>query len=779
MPTRMTLVMVALVLVVSCANADSYRVFGTITTDAGDPLVGVRVSISGADEVAITGARGEYEVAGIPSGTSCTIKPSHPGYSFKPASREVTITSGDEWANFTAADAQAGVCGVASGGEVTALAIKGPTVTYPSAAGITWTRGDDYTITWQGFSTTNVRIQLWKNWSLDSTITTGTPNDGSFVWKLPVGTALGSDYLIRVSETGTGWTPDFSDNEFTVVDSVTTPKVTYPNAAGITWTRGDDYTITWQGFSTTNVRIQLWKGWSLDSTITTGTPNDGSFVWTVPTGTALGSDYLIRVSETGTGWTPDFSNNPFEIVAAPGTPKVTYPDVAGITWIRGDDYTITWQGFSTTDVRIQLWKGWALHSTITTGTPNDGSYTWTVPLGVTLGIDYLIRVSETGTSWTPDFSDNYFTIARGATAPRVTYPNAAGITWNRGDDYTITWEDFASADVRIQLWKNWTLDSTITTGTLNDGSYTWTVPIGTTLGSDYVIRVSETGTSWTPDFSDNEFTIADGSGRVVRRAVCVGISDYVGTDSDLSYCDDDARDFADALAAQGNWDAGNITVILDRQATAANIWAALNAMSAASDANDQCVFFFSGHGGWSIDQAPLDEPNGRDEYICETNLTNNIYDDALGQWVTDLPTTNVFVVLCSCFSGGFIKGENSVKCISGAQPDGDGSGFATEIQAAMDAKLAAVKDVDDAAAGVTLTAADYFETCQESGTLQHDVFNHYVLQAMAGAGDANSDGTITAEEIYAYAAPLATDFNSGQHAQIYDADTGQDFVLLY
>ena len=259
----------------------------------------------------------------------------------------------------------------------------------------------------------------------------------------------------------------------------------------------------------------------------------------------------------------------------------------------------------------------------------------------------------------------------------------------------------------------------------------------------------------------------------------MGISDYVGTGSDLNYCDDDAVDFAAALAAQSNWDAGNITTILDRQATAANIWAALNAMSAASDANDQCVFFFSGHGGWSTDQAPIDESNGRDEYICETDLTNNIYDDALGQWVTNLPTTNVFVVLCSCFSGGFIKGENSVKCISGPQPDGDGDGFAAEIQAAMDAKFSALKDIDDAAAGVTLTAADYNETCQESGTLQHDVFNHYVLQAMAGAGDANSDGTITAEEIYSYAAPLATSFNPGQHAQIFDADPGQAFVVLY
>lgn len=687
MTTRATFVMIVLAVAVATlpANADSYRIFGTITTDAGAPISGVRVSVSGADEVAMTDSRGEYEVTDVPADTTCAVKPSHPDYSFKPESREVTITSGDEWVNFAATDAQVSIRGVAtdgtSGDRPVALATKGPRVTYPSAAGITWLRGHEYTITWEGFASANVRIQVWKNWTLTDTLVASTPNDGSYTATVPLDAELGDDYLIRVSETGTSWRPDFSNHPFTIADSVTTPKVTYPSAAGVVWTRGDAYTITWQGFATANVRIQLWKNWALVSTITTGTPNDGSFTWTVPTGTALGSDYLIRVSETGASWRPDFSNHPFTIIA-PAVPKVTYPNAAGITWIRGQDYTITWEGF-------------------------------------------------------------------------------------------------ASANVRIQVWKNWTLADTLTTGTPNDGSYTVTIPLDAELGDDYLIRVSETGTSWRPDFSNHEFTIADaGGGEITRRAVCVGISDYVGTSSDLNYCDDDARDFAAALAAGGNWDAGNITTLLDRNATAANIWAALNAMSAASDSNDQCVFFFSGHGGWATDQAPIDEPNGRDEYLCETNFADNIYDDALGQWVTDLPTTNVFVVLCSCFSGGFIKGENSVKCISGPQPDG-GGGFAAEIQAAMDAKFHALKDIDDAAAGVTLTAADYNETCQESSVLQHDVFNHYVLQAMGGAGDANSDGTITAEEIYAYAAPLATSFNPGQHAQIYDAAPGQGFVVLY
>ncbi len=276
--------------------------------------------------------------------------------------------------------------------------------------------------------------------------------------------------------------------------------------------------------------------------------------------------------------------------------------------------------------------------------------------------------------------------------------------------------------------------------------------------SDYRIRVNGGSTS-----------------SVVRRAVLVGVADYVGSANDLSYCDKDARDFGNALAAWGNWNAANIQVIVNRDATAANIWNALNAMSAASDADDQCVFFFSGHGTRGADIAPLDEGDGLDEYLCETDLTNNIRDDQLGEWVANLPTSNVLIVLCACYSAGAFKGSEAIK---GIGPGGEGlDGFVEEIRSALAAKVQTL-DVQHAGAGVVLAACDDNETCQESSALQHDVFNHYVLEAMAGAGDANGDNIITAEEIFAYANPRATSYNPRQHAQIYDALPAVPFVLL-
>jgi hypothetical protein len=90
-------------------------------------------------------------------------------------------------------------------------------------------------------------------------------------------------------------------------------QVTYPTASGIKWTRGSSYTITWTGFPGSNVKIELYKGSSLNTTLSTSTGNNGSFSWTVPTGQALGTDYRIKVTSTSDTSKYDYSDNYFEI----------------------------------------------------------------------------------------------------------------------------------------------------------------------------------------------------------------------------------------------------------------------------------------------------------------------------------------------------------------------------------------------------------------------------------------------------------------------------------
>lgn len=271
-----------------------------------------------------------------------------------------------------------------------------------------------------------------------------------------------------------------------------------------------------------------------------------------------------------------------------------------------------------------------------------------------------------------------------------------------------------------------------------------------------------------------------GDGVTVSHAVVVGISDYAGSGSDLTFCDDDARDFAAALTDRDNWTAANVEVIVDLQGTRANIQAAIERMSSRADNDDLCLFFFSGHGTRGVDVPPLDEGGGYDEYICDTDLTVNIRDDELGDWLAGLPTSRVITIICSCYSGGFIKSAGS----KGLGPDDPvwavDNGMAADIKRALDARPGWLSpaDIDDNGAGVVITAADKGELCIESFELGHDVLNHYLLQGMAGPANVDSSGWLSAEELYAYAAPRATTYSPIQHAQLYDALPASAFDFL-
>ena len=85
---------------------------------------------------------------------------------------------------------------------------------------------------------------------------------------------------------------------------------------------------------------------------------------------------------------------------------------------------------------------------------------------------------------------------------------------------------------------------------------------------------------------------SSGDGIVKKWALCIGIADYEGTANDLNYCDDDARDWANFLQGKGY----HVVTLIDGQATANAIEAAIDDLLASEDADDYVVFTYSGHG---------------------------------------------------------------------------------------------------------------------------------------------------------------------------------------
>lgn len=140
---------------------------------------------------------------------------------------------------------------------------------------------------------------------------------------------------------------------------------------------------------------------------------------------------------------------------------------------------------------------------------------------------------------------------------------------------------------------------------------------------------------------------------MAKRALCVGINDYPGTNSDLSGCVNDANDWAQALGTRGY----QVTVLLDKQATRRAMVDALTKLVTGSAAGDQLVFTYSGHGSWLPDNNG-DEPDGRDEMLCPYDITDEQYlmDDDLAEIFKQKPRdARLFFISDSCHSGSVAK----------------------------------------------------------------------------------------------------------------------------
>ncbi len=83
-------------------------------------------------------------------------------------------------------------------------------------------------------------------------------------------------------------------------------------------------------------------------------------------------------------------------------------------------------------------------------------------------------------------------------------------------------------------------------------------------------------------------------------AIVIGISDYPGSTSDLSYCDDDAQDIYSMLINEYNFKPENIIYLQDSTATKAEINSAFNDITAQITQDDIFFFYYSGHGGADV-----------------------------------------------------------------------------------------------------------------------------------------------------------------------------------
>jgi len=135
----------------------------------------------------------------------------------------------------------------------------------------------------------------------------------------------------------------------------------------------------------------------------------------------------------------------------------------------------------------------------------------------------------------------------------------------------------------------------------------------------------------------------------MKKAVCIGINNYPGSSNDLNGCVNDAKDWSALLQGLGF----ETSLVLDSQATRANVKAALQGLVNATSAGDVAVFTYSGH-GTQVSDASGDEGDPYDEAIYLYDGT--VIDDDLRVILNGIhPQATLVIISDSCFSGSVTR----------------------------------------------------------------------------------------------------------------------------
>jgi hypothetical protein len=197
-------------------------------------------------------------------------------------------------------------------------------------------------------------------------------------------------------------------------------------------------------------------------------------------------------------------------------------------------------------------------------------------------------------------------------------------------------------------------------------------------------------------------------------AVVVGVADYAGTASDLTYSDDDARIFYNHLkvAMPNEMSGGKSILLLNTQATRANIISAFESVFSQSTENDFLIFYFSGHGS----------PG----YFCPSDLTYPLLShDIVKNYFKNAKAKYRLCIADACFSGTIGTQHQTTSVVNSTQN-------------LRDARLAVIM------------SSKPNQTSAETSAFNQGVFSHYLINGLKGAADLNNDHYITMGELFLY-----------------------------
>ena len=178
---------------------------------------------------------------------------------------------------------------------------------------------------------------------------------------------------------------------------------------------------------------------------------------------------------------------------------INTPDSSSV-WETGTSHYINWTSEgSISNVKIELYKGGAFELEIVASTPNDGFYSWTIPIGLSNSNLYQINITDVVNLTTEDVS-NEFEIFNPTLI--ITTPDS-DTAWEIGSSHYITWTSRGTiSNVKIELYKEGVFELEIAASTINNGSYYWDIPMDLEDVIDYQIKISDVSNLATSEYSD-------------------------------------------------------------------------------------------------------------------------------------------------------------------------------------------------------------------------------------------------------------------------------------
>ncbi len=240
----------------------------------------------------------------------------------------------------------------------------------------------------------------------------------------------------------------------------------------------------------------------------------------------------------------------------------------------------------------------------------------------------------------------------------------------------------------------------------------------------------------------------DEQGAADRWAVVIGVGKYRDPAIQLRYPAADARSVADMLEKRSSFARDHIKLLVDEDATAANIRTALGTwLPQVAGRQDMVVIYFSGHGAPDLDPGVAED--GIRKYLIPYDArTDDLFGtavpmDDLSASLLRLRSEQTVVLLDCCYSGTAASAAGGAPHARSFPRPGvsvEGrikSGFVDSL--ALSGRGRAV-----------MTGCDPGERAFEYDDLKHGAFTYYLLQGLDGEAADPATGQVSVDGLYRY-----------------------------